>query len=65
MSAMATRELRKLERSPHMKKLVVITLLLMSAFSGTAWAKNHNYCNENYDPMVGECHQAHGHTKGH
>jgi hypothetical protein len=65
MSAMATRDMRNLERSPHMKKLVLVTLLLLAALSGTAWAKNHSYCNENYDPGVGECHASHGHPKGH
>ena len=65
MSAMATRDMRNLERSLHMKKLVLFTLLLLAALSGTAWAKNHNYCNENHDPSVGECHASHGHPKGH
>jgi len=48
-----------------MKKLLVVAILLTSAFGGTALARDHNYCNEKIHPSVGQCHANHGHPNGH
>jgi hypothetical protein len=52
-------------KETDMKKLLLITLLLLGALGSAAWAKDHSFCNENLDPPVGNCHVNHGHPNGH